>query len=122
MFQPILMRFLCADVREKDLQSCHPERSRRRSEGSGANKRLEATDSSLTLRMTERTLRMTGPRGACALVKEKAEMCADEMPPEAYIDDCQHTCHGRNRDVCLEDATGSIEGGLSAHMLGEMQR
>ena len=122
MFQPILMRFLCADVREKDLQSCHPERSRRRSEGSGANKRLEATDSSLTLRMTERTLRMTGPRGACALVKEKAEMCADEMPPRAYIDDCQHTCHGRNRDVCLEDATGSIEGGLSAHMLGEMQR
>ena len=83
MFQPILMRFLCADVREKDLQSCHPERSRRRSEGSGANKRLEATDSSLTLRMTERTLRMTGPRGACALVKEKAEMCADEMPPRA---------------------------------------
>ena len=153
MFQPILMRFLCthavesprhaqgilnicrrtgiscADVREKDLQSCHPERSRRRSEGSGANKRLEATDSSLTLRMTERTLRMTertlrmtGIRVACALVKGKAEMCADEMPPGAYIDDCQHTCHGRNRDVCWEDATGSIEGGLSAHMLGEMQR
>ena len=32
---------------------CHPERSRRRSEGSWANKRLEATDSSLTLRMTD---------------------------------------------------------------------
>ena len=41
---------------------CHPERSRRRSEGSGSEQRKTVTDSSLPLRMTTSQIRMTAPQ------------------------------------------------------------
>ena len=87
--------------RRKDLQSCHPERSRRRSEGSGANKRLEATDSSLTLRMTERTLRMTGIRVACALVRKKPRCALTKCLPEQLPHFQLRTVRKHFQYVCL---------------------
>ena len=34
---------------------------------------------------------------ACALVKEKVEMCADEMPPVAWDEGRMHTCQEKCR-------------------------
>ena len=57
----------------------------------------------------------------CALVRGIAEKCADRMPYKAYIDGCQRTCAVKDRDVCWEDATESVERGLPAQMSGDVR-
>ena len=47
------------DCHHDQSTACHPERSRRRSEGSGSEPCKEATDSSLPLRMTAPQIKMT---------------------------------------------------------------
>lgn len=55
------------------------------------------------VRCVQRVLNMrSGQAILCADVGVPADMCADEMPPKAYIDGRLRRCQVKDRDVCME--------------------